>query len=356
VVDGVLRIDLPRNLDGTLDGVSAAPLAPDMTTFVAGPENRLSILALEKLLTGGANFSAAAWASPLVLIGPTGSGKSLLARAIVRRWLPILGADRVVYFTAIDFARQLLAAREDKQLPELRRRLANVQLFVLEDLHKLPAKAALHHELRDLIDKLTEAGATVLCTSQVAPKSQPHLDAGLSDRLVGGLLLWLNHPGVEARLELLRLELLRLSADERHTNVDDRQLRALAENSAGPVSHLLRALRELEVAPIVGTHPGTLRTVLSAKEIITVVARYFRVTQAALRGPQRRKSLVFARSVAVYLLRSMTDASYAQIGKELGKRDHSTIMHSMASMQLALASDAATQQAVEELRRILVAA
>jgi chromosomal replication initiator protein len=57
----------------------------------------------------------------------------------------------------------------------------------------------------------------------------------------------------------------------------------------------------------------------------------------------------------VYLLRTLSDASYAQIGKDLGHRDHSTIMHSMESMQLALATDAATQHSIEELRRILLA-
>jgi chromosomal replication initiator protein len=56
----------------------------------------------------------------------------------------------------------------------------------------------------------------------------------------------------------------------------------------------------------------------------------------------------------VYLLRTLTQASYAQIGRELGKRDHSTIMHSMESMQLTLATDTATQHAVDELRRIVL--
>jgi chromosomal replication initiator protein len=263
----------------------------------------------------------------------------------------VLGAERVGYFTATDFARRLSDARTDGELPEYRTRLAQLQLLILEDLHKLPAKAALHHELRDLLDKLADSQAVVLCTSQLSPTVQPQLDAGLRDRFAGGLLLWLNHPGTEARLELLRL-----AAVERGTVIDDRQLRGLAENTTGPVPQLLRALRELEVAPLVGANLAATRSTLTAKEIVAVVARYFGVTQAALRGPARRKSLVFARSVAVYLLRTMTGVSYAQIGKELGKRDHSTIMHAMESVQLVLTTDTATQHAVEELRRILLAA
>jgi chromosomal replication initiator protein len=350
VVDGVLQIDLPTGPHSAKRAGSDDALAPELGTFVAGPENRLPILALEKLLAGEAEFSTAAWANPLMLVGPAGSGKSLLVRAVVRRWLPVLGPDRVSYFTAIDFARQLLAARTDGMLAELRASLARLQLLVIEDLHKLPAKLALHHELRDLFDKLSESGAIVICTSQLSPTVQPQLEAGLADRLSGGLVLWLNHPSTEARLELLCLV-----TRQRGTQIDDRHLRTLAESVTGPVPHLFRALREWELAAKLGRHPATARTGISAKDVIAVVARYFGVTQSALRGPGRRKSLVFARNTAVYLLRTLSDASYAQIGKDLGHRDHSTIMHSMESMQLALATDAATQHSIEELRRILLA-
>lgn len=351
VVDGVLRIDLPTSLHTAGRVGSEHALAAEIGAFVSGPENRLPIFALEKLLTGDGDFSTAAWATPLVLVGPTGSGKSLLVRGIVRRWLPVLGPDRVAYFTAIDFARRVLAARTDGMLTDLRAALAKLQLLVIEDLQKLPAKPALHHELRDLLDRLTDTQATVLCTSQLAPLALPQMEFGLADRLGGGLVLWLNHPSSDARIELLRLV-----TSQRGTPIDERQLRTIAESATGPVSRLFRALREWEVAARLGLHLPDTRTSLAAKEIIAVVGRYFGVTQAALRGPSRRKSLVFARNVAVYLLRTLTGASYAQIGKEFGRRDHSTIMHSMDSVELALATDPATQQAIEDLRRILLAA
>jgi chromosomal replication initiator protein len=345
-----LRIDLPKGPGNAKRAASDDTHVPELSTFVAGPENRLPALALEKLLAGQGDFNFATWSSPLMLVGPSGSGKSLLARGIVRRWLPELGPDRVHFCTAIDFARQLLAARTDCMLPDFRAKFARLQLLVIEDFHKLPTKLALHHELRDLLDKLAETDATVVCTSHIAPSAQPQLEAGLADRLSSGLLLCLNHPNTDARLELLRLVAL-----ERGTRIDDRQLRNLAENVAGPVPQLFRALREWELAAKLGDIVSTARPAIMAKDIVAVVGRYFGVTQAALRGPGRRKSLVFARSTAVYLLRTLTGLSYAQIGKELGRRDHSTIMHSMESMQLALATDTATQHAMEELRRILLA-
>jgi chromosomal replication initiator protein len=86
-----------------------------------------------------------------------------------------------------------------------------------------------------------------------------------------------------------------------------------------------------------------------------VVARYFSLTQAALRSPTRRKSLVHARSIVIHLARKLTDLSYAQIGQGLGRRDHSTIMHAHRNIQKLLTNDHATQQAIDQLQRILTA-
>ena len=162
-VDEVLRIDLPPVETGagiTLGESFAGDALGQGNCFVAGPENRLPILALEHLLTGETDFDSNNWASPLVLVGPAGSGKSLLVRGIVRRWQPLLGEDCVAYLSAIDFARTLQTARSEGDLASFRIRLRTLKLLVLEDIHKLPPAIAIQHELRDLLDIYDESGAT----------------------------------------------------------------------------------------------------------------------------------------------------------------------------------------------------
>ncbi|MCC6492003.1 MAG: hypothetical protein IT424_03170, partial [Pirellulales bacterium] len=89
------------------------------------------------------------------------------------------------------------------------------------------------------------------------------------------------------------------------------------------------------------------------KQIIALTARYFGVTQAALAGPSRRSSLVQARNIVVHLARRLTDLSYADIGRGLGGRDHTTVMHADRRVADLLDRDPTTQQAVEELDRLL---
>lgn len=372
MVYGVTRIDLPScnwgdalrgktvndttvhsgtPNQGTLDKstLDKSTLAnSESQTFVVGPENRLAAPALERLLTGD-NLPQADIFNPLVLLGSPGTGKSQLAHAITRHWREKLGQPAVGYFTAVDFARQLRTARESGELSNFREALTSLQLLVIEDLHRIPSRAFIQRELRDTLDLLHETDAIVVVTAQQPPAAMAGLEQGLRDRLASGLTIRLQIPGLEARRELLAM-----TAATRGIELDAEQLNQLAHNVEGPAPQIFRALAEYELAannlPVDST-----RSSLTLKQIIAVVARYFSLTQAALCSSGRRKSLVHARGVAIYLARTLTDLSYAQIGKSLGGRDHSTVMHADRTIKKRLASDARDQRDIEELKRILTA-
>lgn len=340
MVDGVTLIDLP-----SCEWDSADALATPVPAFVAGPENRLAVAALERLLPADESSVEAQWLNPLVLTGPSGVGKSHLARGIARHWSRLVGEEAVGYFTAIDFARQLHAARSDGQLEFFRALLASLRVLVVEDLQQLPQRVFVQRELRDTIDALVDAGSLVVLTA----RDFTPLDAGLRDRLLGGLGIRLCQPGFAARGELLRQ-----ASNSRGVLLSDGQVQQLAQRIDATAPQLLRALAELALQDSTGQQYATARPgPLKLKQIITVVARYYSLTQAALLSSARRKSLVHARAIIVYLARLLTDLSYAQIGQGLGHRDHSTIMHAQQSIQRLAASDAATQRDLDQLQRIL---
>ncbi len=327
VVSGATQIDFPSCMGDPAPNFGAA-----LPCFVAGPENRLAVVAIEQLLAGEDLAAASSCFNPLVLIGPPGSGKC----GITRRFSQLLGEGAVEYFSAIDFARQLRSAREEDKLEKFRERLSNLSLLIVEDLQRLPQRAFVQRELRDTIDVLLASDHLVLLTAQRSPATMMSLEASLRDRLAEGLTVQLRLPGVEARQKIFQLA----SAGR----LDSSQLAALAKKTEGPVPQLFRALAELQLASETGHAVSDFRPPIPLKQLIAVVARYYSLTQAALRSPKRRKSLV-----------QLTDLSYAQIGQGLGGRDHSTIMHAHRNAQRLLADDSATQQAVEQLQRILTA-
>jgi len=351
VVSGVTQIDLP-----SCAGDPAPNSGVGLRCFVAGPENRLATVAIEQLLAaevlaGGGLPAASTCFNPLVLMGPTGSGKSHLARGIARHFHQLFGDGAVEYFSAIDFARQLRSAREEGELESFRKRLSNLSMLIVEDLQRLPQRAFVQRELRDTLDVLVDSDRMVLLTAQRSPATMMSLEASLRDRLAAGLVVQLRLPGVEARQEILQLA----SAARLAEGLNSEQLAELAKKVDGPPPQLFRALAELQLASETGQKVSDLRPPIPLKQLIAVVARYYSLTQAALRSPTRRKSLVHARSVVIHLARKLTDLSYAQIGQGLGGRDHTTIMHAHRNSQRLLADDPATQQAVDQLQRILTA-
>ncbi len=345
VVNGVTQIELPSYRK------NAEPSAEiTLPCFVAGPENRLAAVAVKQLLSDKPLDASPQFFNPLVFTGPTGSGKSHLARGIARHFHQLLGKESVEYFTAIDFGRQLHAAREGGELQLFRQRLANLSLLIVEDLQRLPQRAFVQRELRDTLEALVDTERVVLLTAQQPPIAMGKLETGLRDRLACGLTVQLRPPGMEARRTLLQL-----AATSRSVPLPPDQLENLVKKTEGPAPCLLRALAELELTNETEQATAPARPPLQLKQIIAVVARYYSLTQAALRSPARRKSLVHARGVAIHLARKLTHLSYAQIGQGLGRRDHTTIMHAQRSIEQLLASDASTQQDVDQLYHLLTA-
>ncbi|MCG8449578.1 MAG: DnaA/Hda family protein [Pirellulales bacterium] len=346
MVYGVTLLDLPGcDWSSTLrtenDGKA-------LRYFVAGPENRLVVPTFERLLAGE-ELPSGCFCDPLVLAGPAGAGKSLLVRGIVRRWAQRLGAEAVGYYTAVDFGRQLRDARNEGNLSDFRHQLCELRLLVVEDIHRLATSMFVQRELRDTLDTLAESGSVVVLTSVQPPAIQANLEAGLRDRLSGGLTIHLRLPGIEARTKILQVV-----AEARGDQLDATQLQTLAQSIQGPAPRLLQGLSQREMhSADRRALPGLDPQPLQFKQIIALVARYFSLTQAAIRSPARRKSLVYARGITIYLARMLTDLTYTQIGQGLGGRDHTTIMHAQQRTEELITTDANTQQTIEALRRIL---
>jgi chromosomal replication initiator protein len=355
------------------------------------------------LLLGDDLAEAARLFNPLTLIGPSGSGKSQLAQAIVRHWRGVLQHSAVEYFTAADFGREAQAAAAEERLAAWQAHIRGLRLLVIEDLHRLRTRSTIHQEMRHAVDAISENGGVIVITTQREPAALIGLDAGLRDRLAGGLTLRLQSPGLAARKAILRS-----TASSRSMLVEEAELDRLAHREAASPAELMGRLQvsssvlrrrgnpsgslplagmgptehgQPEVARAQGgrvraaigeggeagtrtDHPcpdplssrgGEQKTQAHAalKHIIAVTARYFAVTQTALTGPSRRTSLVEARNIVVHLARRRTDLSYAEIGRSLGGRDHTTIMHAERRVIEQSGRNPAIQQALDELDRLV---
>lgn len=365
MLDCVTDIPLPGRIlvhTNAITGDSAQRHA--IPAFVAGPENRLVAHAVDNLLQSASRLStkpdSAVHRSPfklLILFGPSGTGKSHLAQGLVRYWQAQHGEETAVYTTAADFRHLLNDAIKRQAEFEFRKRFRGRQFLVIEDLQHLPADDHALEELRFTLDDYEENGGTVVVTASSPPSVLTNLPDDFCSRLAAGLTLQLATPGGAARTRIIRY-----AANALGRVLTDDAANRLASGLDGSANQLFNAVFEIgntkSLDPIDTTQAERLLAKRAAqrptlRQIIAAVARHQRITQAQLKSNSRRQSIVFARGLVAYLARELAGSNYERIGRALGGRDHTTILHGHRKIAHDRDHDPQIQQTLEQLRRRL---
>lgn len=345
-------------------GTSASPGEDCGGCFVLGAENQLLAALFESLFHS--EEAILAHCNPLTLVGPSGSGKSMLVQGLARRWQDSIGSsnalDHVAYFTAADFGRELQAFTDGDssdiiKLRTWRRKLRQAELLIVEDLDQLRQRSTIQQELCRSIDAIVDQGGRAILTASREPLMLANLRGdgdALVDRLTAGLVLRLQSPG-----PLARRHLLRNLAESRDLDLSEEQLASFVKRSNGkPVARLAGLLTELDYNQQTGNATSRIESdeaALSFPQIATVVCRYLGIKKTDLKSSSRRKSLTQARGIAIVLARQLTDLSYTEIGRHLGGRDHSTIMSAAEKIARDRNKIPALEQALGELEHLLTA-
>ena len=320
-----------------------------MQTFagwVTLPENHTAQAAAEHVAGCVASGRPGRTANPLVLHGPTGTGKSHLAAALAAA-VAARAPDRLVHARpAADFG----PADSDDDLAALRA----ADLVVVEDLQHLPERAA--DGLAALLDRGLARGQQWVVTAAAGPGHLTRLPARLTSRLAAGLIVGLDPPGPAGRRRLLAA-----FAGRRGLDAGPDVLDWLAANTPGSGRLLDGALgRVAALARVLGRAPsadevaGQFRVEAEARRVTVErvaehVGRYYRVEPRQLQGPGRSRNTLLPRQVGMYLARQLTGLSLGQIGAYFGGRDHSTVLHACRKVEEALARDVSLSGAVREL-------
>jgi len=351
---------------------SAQQVATTSFDFLAGPENRLLQEVVQSLLsmnefqsTGDATDPSnptglASLYNPLLLCGPPGSGKSHVARGLVNAW-PATASRRAILTNGADFARQMGEAIEKDSITTWRNTLRSAGLLVLEDLNQLATKRVAQTELLHTIDAILDNGGQLVFTSRLSLDRMTGLPAAMIGRLTSGLVIQMVLPG-----SAVRAALLGRFAQSRSIELPLNAARALADGMVGTVPELYGALHELHMQSVLDERSITLEQVRrylqsrnsqlrpTVRSIAVTAAKYFGIKLSDLTGPTRRRAVVQARNVAIFLARQLAGKSLEQLGKFFGGRDHTTVLHSYRTIEEGFRTDPTIRRAVGELRKLLV--
>ena len=318
-------------------GADDVPLNPKYTfeTFVTGPSNRFAHAAALSVAEAPARSY-----NPLFVYGAAGLGKTHLLQAVGNYVHENFSRMRVRYVSTETFMNEFvetLRAKDD--MGAFRRRYRECDLLLIDDVQFMDKKESLQEELFHTFNSLYGSSKQIVLTSDRAPRAIATLEDRLRSRLLSGLTTDIQPPELETRIAILRTK-----AEHEHAVVGDDVLDFIATKVKENIRELEGALirvtayaslnrqlltRDLAESVLADFVASNQPRQITSRQIIEISARHFGFSVDELIGPSRRRPLVIARQIAMYLFRELTDFSYPAIGREFGDRDHTTVIHAV---------------------------
>jgi chromosomal replication initiator protein len=302
--------------------------------FVIGSSNRFAHAAAQAV----AEMPARSY-NPLFIHGDAGLGKTHLLHAIGNYVRENFAGRRVRYVSTETFLNEFVDAIRNNTTMAFKRRYRECDVLLIDDVQFMENKEALQEEFFHTFNHLYGASRQVVLTSDRAPKSIATLEDRLRSRFLSGLITDVQPPELETRLAILQKKL-----EREPSNVPDDVLEFIASNVTDNIRELEGALIRVTAYGSLNNQPLTrelaehvLSDIVKAGQprpitpvqILVATAETFGFSIEDLCGPSRRRPLVIARQIGMYLFRDLTDYSFPAIAREFGGRDHTTVMHAV---------------------------
>ncbi len=326
--------------------------------FVVGSSNRV---AYETSLLACRN--PAEYYNPLFLYGPSGLGKTHLLFAIINEILDKRPDFKVVYITCEEFTNLLIDSISKKTDPmEFRSKFRNLDFLLVDDIQFLKGKKAVQEEMFHTFEALFNRGKQIVFASDKQPSELEDIDKRLTSRFSAGGVIDIQPPDTE-----LRQAIFKRKAESYGVEIPNDVLQYLAENIRTNIRQIEGAIKTLKAHSLIGGEEisfAMAKRVLSeylkkaeednvnSEKIIKYIAMRYDVKKEDITGAKRDAAVKNARHICAYLMRSMLNMTFKEIGAIL-KRHHSTIMDSCDNVTERIKTSEKFKREMEAIEREL---
>jgi chromosomal replication initiator protein len=274
--------------------------------------------------------------SPLFIHSGCGLGKTHLLQGICRRYRECFGQhDPVRYVTGEQFTNEYIASIRDRRIEEFRRNMRRLSLLAIDDIHFLGDKVKTQAEFLHTLDAIHLSGARIILASDSHPHKIQGFTKGLVSRFLSGMVVEIERPNRDTRRTLIQH-----MAAARKLQLDEPALELVASRCLGSVREIQGALTRLsalvqvrglnsdrigvEVVTQVFEHFGESSQPIGLDRIVTAVCQALHLVKGDLSGRERSPRISLGRGLVACLARRLTDFSYPEIARILGRRNHSS--------------------------------
>lgn len=326
--------------------------------FIEGDSNRLarsaSIAVANK--PGGTSFN------PLLIYGGVGLGKTHLSHAIGVEIKDKYADKTVLYISSEKFTQQFIDSVKSNTRNDFIHFYQMIDVLIIDDVQFLSGKAGTQDVFFHIFNHLHQNGKQVILTSDKAPVDMQDIEQRLLSRFKWGLSAELQSPDYETRISILQNKLFRDGVDMPEDIVEyiAKNIKSNVRELEGVIISMIaqasfnRKEFTLELArEIVDKFVKNTKKEVSIDYIQKVVSKYFDMDVATLQSKTRKRHVVQARQLAMYFAKRMTKSSLANIGNQIGQRDHATVLHACKTVDNLTETDKQFKKYVEDLTKKL---
>jgi len=327
--------------------------------FVVGAGNELAYAACQSIVAApGTKYN------PLFLYGGVGIGKTHLIQAVGNAVLANRPGAKVVYASTEQFLQEFVdALRFKKNTSDFASFYRSADVLIVDDVQFLAGKERVQEEFFHTFNALHQANKQIIMSSDKPPKDIPTLEERLRSRFAWGMTIDMQNPDFETRCAILQAKAASVEIILEQSVVEflASRVQSNIRELEGALNQLLAFCEMRQVEPslqIVSTMFEGSRNRpkhISARNIIERTAKHFHISMDDILGPKRDKDIVVPRQIAMYMLRSELHLSFPKIAHELGRKDHTTAIHSIEKIEKEMSYDGQIRQNVNELKERLYA-
>ena len=327
-------------------------------SFIVGSGNELAYAACQAIAVNpGTKYN------PLFLYGGVGIGKTHLMQAVGNAVVSNKAGAKIVYVSSEQFLQEFVNALRFKKISDFTEVYRTADVLIVDDVQFIAGKEKAQEEFFHTFNTLHQANKQIIISSDKPPADIAGLEDRLRSRFVWGMSIDMQIPDFETRCAII------------HTKAAGHDVELPTDVVEYLASHIQTNIRELEgalnqllafcemrgVDPNISIVNGLLGAAksrpkhISAKQIIERTARHFQISVDEIVGAKRDRDIVVPRQVAMYILRSELHLSFPKIARELGRKDHTTAIHSVDKIEKEIHIDNDIRTAINDIKELLYA-